>query len=83
MVALRAKLNIHRYANHSGHPNLVLELRPVDDDGNNDAAAAAAADSVAGSAGAGTVFPNKEGVAMTTLRDVEEGEELTFDYGEE
>ncbi|CAN0488873.1 unnamed protein product, partial [Ectocarpus sp. 12 AP-2014] len=61
-----------RYANHSGRPNLVVELRPVE--GNSAAAVAATASSG---------FPEGEGVALTTLRDVVGGEELTFDYGEE
>ncbi|CAM9601875.1 unnamed protein product, partial [Ectocarpus sp. 12 AP-2014] len=66
------KSSIARYANHSGRPNLVVELRPVD--GNGAAAVAATASSG---------FPDGEGVALTTLRDVVGGEELTFDYGEE
>ena len=63
-----------RYANHSGNPNLVVELRPVQRDGPAASGAAAAVDIVDG---------KEAGVALTTLRDVEEGEELTFDYGDE
>ncbi|CAN0069334.1 unnamed protein product [Pylaiella littoralis] len=74
------KSSIARYANHSGHPNLVVELRPVGDC-DNDATGGADAAVITGVAVAGV--PAKEGVALTTLRDVEEGEELTFDYGEE
>ena len=63
-----------RYANHSGNPNLVVEHRPIEDGGNGDATR---------TEGAATGPSGDEGVALTTLRDVEAGEELTFDYGEE
>lgn len=64
---------VARYANHSGKPNLAVELRPVEDDGDatHNAGAVAGPDT------------KDEGVALTTLRDVGAGEELTFDYGEE
>lgn len=51
----------------------MVELRPVQRDGPA-ASGAAAVDIVDG---------KEAGVALTTLRDVEEGEELTFDYGDE
>lgn len=64
-----------RYANHSGQPNLVVELRPVEEEEDDDATLAVGA--------AGGPSTADKGVALTTLRDVEAGEELTFDYGEE
>lgn len=57
-----------RYVNHSGQPNLVVELRP-----------AAAPSTASDGRGEGS---HGDGVALTTLRSVAEGEELTFDYGE-
>lgn len=65
-----------RYANHSGKPNLAVELRPFEDD---DDAAGGGGDGGGSEWGLGTDM----GVALTTLRDVAAGEELTFDYGEE
>lgn len=57
-----------RYVNHSGQPNLVVELRP-----------ATAPSTASDGRGGGS---HGDGVALTTLRSVAEGEELTFDYGE-
>lgn len=63
---------VARYANHSGQPNLVVELRPIEDDDDSTRRTVA------------VLGPDADmGVALTTLRDVEAGEELTFDYGDE
>ena len=56
-----------RYINHSGQPNLVVELRPAAPSTAND--------------GRGEEV-HGDGVALTTLRPVVEGEELTLDYGD-
>lgn len=55
-----------------------MELRPVDA-GDSAGFAVVGADGAASSGGAS----GKEGFALAAIRDIREGEELTFDYGDE